>query len=191
MCINLMQAIEQEIEHVLSHSPVPEDRLHAKNVKDWILRLKPDADWSLQIAALAHDIERALPGEKVLRKDYGDYDAFKQAHAHNSARIISDILRKYPFMKESKRRVTYLVEHHELGDDTTDPDLSVLKDADGLSFFETNLPHYYSREGEEETLFRMRWGYQRLSEQARETVRRCRYESDILSKLLRMCISSF
>ena len=72
MRINLMQAIEQEIEHILSHSRIPEDRLHAKNVKEWILRLKPDADWALQIAALAHDIERALPKEKVLRKDFGD-----------------------------------------------------------------------------------------------------------------------
>lgn len=190
MSTNLMPDIEQEIEQILSHSPVPEDHLHGKGVKEWVLRLKPEADLALQIAALAHDIERALPEKKVCRENYEDYDAFKQAHAQNSARIVTDILSKYPLNAKLKRRVAYLIEHHEVGPDN-DSDLSVLKEADSLSFFETNLPHYFLREGEEETLFRMRWGYERLSEQARERVRKWRYESDILNRIFRMCISSF
>ncbi len=37
---------------------MPEDPRHAENTLDWLLKLKPDADEALQIAALGHDIER-------------------------------------------------------------------------------------------------------------------------------------
>jgi hypothetical protein len=72
-------------------SSVPEDRRHAENTLDWLLMLKPDADEALQIAALGHDIERALEARKVKRADFPDYDRFKAAHARNSAEILRGI----------------------------------------------------------------------------------------------------
>ncbi|SVD31636.1 uncharacterized protein METZ01_LOCUS384490, partial [marine metagenome] len=44
---------------VIARSKVPEDPVHAENVLEWVLKLKPDAGEALQLAALAHDIDRA------------------------------------------------------------------------------------------------------------------------------------
>ncbi|MFC1755595.1 hypothetical protein ACFL96_19770 [Thermoproteota archaeon] len=57
--------LEKEIQDIISNSPVETDLAHARldhsrSTREWVLKLKPDADMTLQIAALAHDIERAL-----------------------------------------------------------------------------------------------------------------------------------
>ncbi len=174
---------------IISHSSIPEDYLHAKNVREWVLRLKPDANWALQIAALAHDVERAFDQRKVKRAEYKDYSAFKKAHASNSAKIITEILEKYPLNGSLKNKIIYLVEQHESGNDK-DRELSVLNDADGISFFQINLPFYFKRNTEEETLFRMRWGYKRLSRPARNIVKKFKYEDEKLNQLLEECIVS-
>ena len=81
-------------------------------MKEWVLRLKPDADFTLQIAALAHDIERAFVERKVKRSEYKDYNDFKKAHAANSTRMVSEILDKYPVSEDTKNKIAYLVEQH-------------------------------------------------------------------------------
>ncbi len=43
------------------------------------------AGQALQLAALAHDIDRANDVRKIKRVDFNDYDAFKSAHARNGA----------------------------------------------------------------------------------------------------------
>ena len=53
------------------------DPIHAENTLKWVLYLKLDANDALQIAALAHDIDRANESRKTLRSDFSDYDAFK------------------------------------------------------------------------------------------------------------------
>ena len=77
--MDLMEEIEREIEKIVEKSEVPEDYPHARNVREWVLRLKPDADMALQIAALAHDIERAISKRKILRGNYKNYNDFKKA----------------------------------------------------------------------------------------------------------------
>ncbi len=61
---------KQKIHAIISKSRVPEDPVHAENVLEWVLKLKPDADEALQIAALAHDIDRAVEKRKILRADF-------------------------------------------------------------------------------------------------------------------------
>jgi hypothetical protein len=53
------------------------------------------------------------------------------------------------------REVHRLVCFHEAGGD---PRSDLLRDADGISFFEVNLPHYFERNGGEETRRRLRVG---------------------------------
>lgn len=183
MCIKLEQQIKDTILQILSQSPIPEDYKHAVNVLEWVKRFQPAADFALKIAALSHDIERAFPDRKVLRTDYNLYDAFKRAHAENSAKIVSELLTQYPINIKIIERVHYLVRYHEFGKDD-DPDLIVLKDADSLSFFINNLPHYFNREGEKETYWRMQWGYNRLSKRAKPYLKRLCYDEDILNKFL-------
>ena len=50
---------KQKIHTIISKSSVPEDPAHAENTLKWLLKLKPNANEALCIAALAHDIDRA------------------------------------------------------------------------------------------------------------------------------------
>ena len=98
------------------------------------------------------------------RGRFRDYDAFKAAHARHSAGCVMAVLRRYRLPEGFCQRARRLVERHEVGGD---PSADLLKDADSLSFFTTNLPFYLEREGEEETRRRILWGIARLSPRAR------------------------
>ncbi len=87
-----IECARQKIRGVIAGSQVSEDSRHADNTLEWLLRLEPDASAALQLAALGHDIDRAIEGLKVRRADFDNYDAFKAAHARNSAQILRQIL---------------------------------------------------------------------------------------------------
>ena len=184
----MMDSIEcakQKIRAVISKSCVPEDPFHAENVLDWVLQLRSDADEALQIAALAHDIDRADERRKVRRTDFNDYDEFKAAHANNSAKILKEILHECHVDQSVIDEACRLVERHEVGGDMHS---DLLKDADGISFFEVNMPLYFQREGYEETLKRCIWGYQRLSPKMKEICRNVTYPQYPLIKILKEVI---
>ena len=44
----------------------------------------------MRLAALGHDIERAVESKKVRPSDFSNYDEFKAAHAANSAKILGE-----------------------------------------------------------------------------------------------------
>jgi hypothetical protein len=181
--INGIKRIKKAIETVVADSRVPEDPVHSKNTLAWLLRLKPDADEALQIAALGHDIERAIERRKVRRADFDDYDEFKAAHARNSALVLKEIIMQNCGLPTAiTDEVCRLVCRHEVGGDERS---DLLKDADAISYFDVNLPFYFEREGYAETLRRTFWGYRRLSAGVRHLVRTITYESDSLNILLR------
>ncbi len=188
MNINYRKAIENEIGDIISRSDLPEDYAHAGGVKEWVIKLRPDADWTLQLAAFAHDIERALSKKKVIRSEFSDYNEFKNAHAINSAKVIQEILDKYPLSRKVKSKILSLIRNHELGL-TNDVDITFLKYADSLSFFEVNLLAYAERNDESEILSRMIWGYQRLSKRARQIVKEFHYENERLNEFLQRIVS--
>jgi hypothetical protein len=166
MNTRVFEQLSQEILDIMSRSPVPEDLPHALNTKEWVKRLFPAADYMLQLAALAHDLERALPQKKVKKEKYPDYESFKQAHAQNSARLLEQIISGADLSSREKEQIFFLVKHHEFGH-KDHPETLLLRDADALSFFEINLLYFASRHKEEETLARVKWGYCRLSERAK------------------------
>ena len=172
----------QRIRQVIAGSQVPEDARHADNTLEWLLRLEPDAGEALQLASLAHDIDRALSESKAARADFDDYGAFKAAHARNGARILRPILTACDVAPDTIDETCRLVEDHEAGGDTAS---DLLKEADSISFFDVNLPFYYRREGWTETMRRARWGYRRLGARGRDIVRHIRHEDRALMRLLR------
>ncbi|MBW1690478.1 MAG: DUF4202 family protein [Deltaproteobacteria bacterium] len=174
--------LKEEIRRVVSGSEVPEDPVHAQNTLKWLLKLKPDADEALQIAALGHDIERAMDDRKVMQGESDDFDDFKEAHAENSAQILKDIMEDLGIERDLIEEVYQLVCHHETGGD---PRSDLIRDADGLSFFEVNLPLYFEREGPEKALARCRWGYKRLSPKVKPMVRALAYDNDEIAKLVK------
>ncbi len=177
--------VKRKIEEVIEGSSVPEDPIHSKNTLEWLLKLIPDADESLKIAALGHDIERAIEKRKVRRQDYKDYDAFKDAHALNSANILAEIMKACDIEKKIIDEVFFLVRHHETGG--TDR-VDILKGADSISYFEVNLPLYFVRNNLKETKRRCLWGYQRLSDKGKRIVAGFDYQNKELNALVRVCI---
>ncbi len=183
-----MRSIEyaqQKIRLVVAGSQVPEDSRHADNTLEWLLRLEPHADDALQLAALAHDIDRAIEETKVKRADFDDYDAFKAAHARNGAEILRPILTACGVERDTVDEACRLVEIHEVGGDSRS---DLLKDADSISYFDVNLPLYYQREGWNETKRRSSWGYRRLSPTAKEIVKHIVHEEEAPVRLLREVI---
>lgn len=176
---------KEKIRAIIAGSRVPEDPRHAENTLEWLLKLDPQADQSLQIAALAHDIDRANEAQKIRRKDFSDYEAFKAAHAISSSTILQNILTKCGVERDVADEACRLVEYHEIGGD---PRTDLLKDADSISFFEVNLPLYYQREDPAETRRRCVWGYQRLSSRMKKVAQSMTYEDYELTLLFRKAI---
>ncbi len=176
-----------KIAEVIAGSSVPEDPRHASNTLEWLMRLDPDADAALQIAALGHDIDRAVMARKVQRADFEDYDAFKAAHARNGADILREILVECGVSDDAlTQEVHHLVCAHEVGGD---PRSELLKDADSISYFDVNLPLYFEREGWEETRRRCTWGYLRLSGRARSILADMKF-GEPLGKLMNESIEA-
>lgn len=176
-----IKCAKRRIRAITAASKVPEDPFHAENTLEWLLRLDPKSDQALQIAALAHDIDRAVATGKVRRSDYDDFDAFKAAHASNGAKILRAILDQCGVAKSTVDEACRLVRLHEVGGDQRS---ELLRDADGISYFEVNMPLYYQREGWEETERRCTWGYRRLSARMKKVVESITYDDEGLTRLL-------
>ncbi len=183
--MNSIDRVRKSIESIISRSSVPEDPVHSKNTLNWLLKLKDDADEALQIAALGHDIERAIDQRKVQREDFEHYDVFKAAHAHNSAEILKEVMLDCGVDETLIEQVYELVRRHEVGGDERS---DLLKDADSLSYFEVNLSHYYNRHGWDETKRRCLWGYKRLSDKTKILVAKLTFENDELRALMQITI---
>ncbi len=160
-----LEQVRIRIREVIAGSSVPEDPGHSINTLDWLLKLQPDADEALQLAALGHDIDRAVEATKILRCNFSDYGDFKSSHARHSAEMLLKILQQCGVEDPALANELYrLVCAHEVGGDTRS---DLLMDADSLSYFDVNLPLYRARNSREETLRRCVWGYRRLSERTR------------------------
>ncbi len=181
----MLKNIESEIETIISQSHVPEDSI-SQNTREWVLGLKPEADMALQIAALGHDIERSIEERKIKRANFTDYDEFKKAHSQNSATILQEILLDHDVNQDFIDKVVHLVLLHEFGGT---PEANILKYADSISFFDVNLPFYFQRNSERETVFRMKWGYKRLSKVAKSIVRNFSYDNIELEALFNEIVS--
>jgi len=176
---------KHKIREVIATSRVPQDPMHADNTLEWLLKFDPAADPAMQIAALAHDIDRAVEARKVHRSDFDDYDAFKAEHAQNGAKILREILEDCQVAKPIADEACRLVTLHEVGGDSRS---DLLKDVDSISYFDVNMPLYFQREGWDETKRRCVWGYRRLSSQGKEIVKGITYKKQALTRLLNEAI---
>ncbi len=139
------------------------ERKHLLDTLDCVLSLYPEADISLQVAWLFHDIERSMPG-RVQRKDYQktwDYEWYKRAHANNSAKITDKILAYYWVDQSTRDRVFYLIKSHERIVEN-DFEQNILVTADSLSFFRCNLARYQQTHAKEDLHSKVTFMYQRM-----------------------------
>src|SRR5690606_29380018 len=115
----------------LKQSQVPEDPGHAENTLKWLLRLDPQADLALRLAALAHDIERASPS-RLRRQDFYDYDRFKAMHAAIGARMAASLFRGAGVHRSVRREACRLIRLHESGGDRSEEHTSELQSRENL-----------------------------------------------------------
>jgi len=175
--MNKFEEVKKEIEDILPSSPISIDLRHAQATLKWLLKIKPDADEALKIAALSHDIDRAV--NKITsedRKQEQSYEQFKKEHALRSAKIICEILQKYKYDDHFIGRVKYLVEHHEEGGGN---DADVLTDADSIAYFELEIPIYLKRNGKDRTISKIKFMYNRMTRGSKEILLSLSYEEDV------------
>ncbi|OIP25065.1 hypothetical protein AUK11_01320 [bacterium CG2_30_37_16] len=117
---------------------------HFKRTAYWVLILRPDADESFKIAALAHDFDKIYNLEEqrqaISKSSQGtqDKDLIK-SHQEDASNMLTNFLLKNGAEKNVARRVKMLVSRHEEGGNE---EQDILKDADSISFLETNVEHF-------------------------------------------------
>ncbi|MCK5594379.1 MAG: DUF4202 family protein [Candidatus Aenigmarchaeota archaeon] len=184
-----LEKLEKEIKEIILRSSVKTDLAHALSTKKWILKLKPDADIALQIAALAHDIERGFEPDyynKTIEK-FENYEVHKRIHSEKSAKIIVELLEKYRFDDSIIKKVERLVLNHEIGGDS---ESNLLMDADSISFFEENFVQYYEKYGVDKARKKIRFMYGRMSKKAQKLVIGTKYDNSVLNFIFKSEISN-
>lgn len=164
--------------HSLDLPLVRADYDHALDTWRWLLRLSPDAGPALQLAALLHDLER-LESEPLRRIEQyaSDYGAFKQRHAAGSARSAATFLARFALPERVTREACELIVNHERPGEGRE--LTVLNDADALSFFSLNSWGYLRYFGVEQTRHKVAYTLARMSNHAFYMAFRTRQPVDI------------
>jgi hypothetical protein len=168
--------------HELEKPLVRADYNHALDVRQWLLRLEPDASLALQLAALFHDVER-LVSEPDQRVEHlaADYQSFKDEHARRGAEMTRELLAQAGVSESVRGRVAELIARHERTSD--DPELALLNDADALSFFSLNSHGYASYFGPEQTKKKVAYTWNRMREGARAKLLHVRLRDDVRKML--------
>jgi hypothetical protein len=164
--------------HDLAKPLVRADYNHALDVRQWLLRLEPNASLALQLAALFHDVER-LVSEADQRVEHlaADYQEFKDDHARLGAEMTRELLAEAGVSESVRNRVAELIAQHERRSD--DPELALLNDADALSFFSLNSHGYASYFGPEQTMKKVAYTWNRMREPARGRLANVRLRGDV------------
>jgi uncharacterized protein DUF4202 len=141
---------------------------------------------ALQIAALGHDIDRAVPDRMIKKNDYANYDEYKKHHALNSAKIMGELLGEFEFDEKVIDKVKLLIENHEVGGEG---DAEILKEADSLSFFEHALPFYINVHTQQETKDKIKFMYNRLSDNSKGLNKKLKFQDKQIKNLFKTTIS--
>jgi hypothetical protein len=157
--------------HDLAKPLVRADYNHALDTWQWALRLDPEADLAVQLAALLHDVERLVSEADARTEQHaGDYQAFKDAHAERGAELAAALLAEAGVDGATRRRTGRLIAAHEHAAAPGDPDagsIALLNDADALSFFSLNSAGYLDYFGPEATRRKVAYTLRRLRPAAR------------------------
>jgi predicted metal-dependent HD superfamily phosphohydrolase len=160
--------------HDLAKPLVRADYNHALDTWQWALRLDPQVDLAVQLAALLHDVERlATEADRRIEHHAADYQAFKDGHAARGAELAEALLEAAGVDGGTRRRTARLIAAHEHAAAPGDPDagaIALLNDADALSFFSLNSVGYLDYFGPEATRRKVAYTLRRLRPVARRNL---------------------
>ncbi len=151
--------------------------LHFVRTLYWLLQLEPEAGYDMQIAAYAHDVERA-----IFPYDIGAFFMDKEVlrkHQENGALEIYNFLLQEGAEPNFALKVKMLIERHEFGG--TDGQ-NLIKDSDSISYLETNaLKHtdWVEKFPKEKVKAKIDWMYNRISLDKAKEIARPLYEKAI------------
>jgi limonene-1,2-epoxide hydrolase len=120
----------------------PKEVLHAELVSEWVVRLQPDADEALLLAARGHHFRRWTVPRASAPAGRAGYLKWRKARQDDQARELGDVLARAGYDEGTVQRVQALVRKEHLA---TDPDVQVLEDALCLVFLETQLADVAAR----------------------------------------------
>src|SRR5690606_31205378 len=127
----------------------------------WVLRLESEASLAVQLAALLHDVGRLLTeSDRRIEHHAQDYVALHSAHAAQGAKLAARLLRRAGVPASLARHVAQLVRAHE--GPCRDPELTLLNEADALSFFSLNASGFVRYYGLRHTQRKVRYTLDRL-----------------------------
>lgn len=158
-----------------------DEKKHFDRTLFWLLELKPDADLAFHIAAYAHDVERAFKAMGTKRfLIYEDHQELIN-HQLKSAEIVYSFLVDNKFDIELAERTKHLISKHE---DGGDEDQNLLKDADSISYLETNAPKHVSEMAEgifhsEEVREKFEYMFDRITDLRARSIAKPMYEEVI------------
>ncbi|MEM7333596.1 MAG: HD domain-containing protein [Chloroflexota bacterium] len=143
---------------------------HLLQTEYWLNQIAPDAPFSVQLAALTHDMERAFPGDDAPNPALATRPTdtvYNLAHGKRSAKFVSEWLREQRINSELIEIISDLIVVHEYGGW---PEASLVQAADSLSFLEVNtdkfigwIPTAQFGWGKEKTVTKFEWMYQRIT----------------------------
>ncbi len=174
--LNLYDQIESCVSDLFKQAGKEAVLEHSRRTVFWLLKLKPDADEALKIAALAHDIERISPPPPlenmvaVSAKGWQE-PKFLRQHSEKGADIIARVMSRLEADPRIIERVKFLVAGHEFsGSD----DQNVLKDADSVSFFENNVGEFLrlkaKKFGKDKVREKFHWMFSRITLEAAKQI---------------------
>jgi Domain of unknown function (DUF4202) len=114
----------------------PKELAHAELVTAWVVRLAPDADEALLLAARAHHLRRWSIPRASYPEGRAGYLRWRRTLHEQHAQEVAGILESVGYDETTITRVQELVRKRGLG---SDPDVQVLEDALCLVFIQTQL----------------------------------------------------
>jgi len=181
----LFNNLKTEILKIFTDKNIGTDTAHSQNTYEWLKKLDQNASEELQIAALAHDIDRAIDPRIIQEKDES-YDNYKVRHALRSSKLIADLMLQHDYSQDSIEKTSLFVKNHEVGGDK---DMNTLTDADSISYFDTNIDWYYEMKGPEKTKDKIIFMYQRVSPRAKKIISSQKFKNPEIQSIFKKCLS--
>jgi len=183
MDLRIYNEAEQFVFDSFNKAEKPSQIKHFVQTVHWLKVLSPEADEALLVAAIAHDIERAFRQKDVLEKKTSvgfTSVEFYRPHEERGAEIITDFLKHQNVDDGFIERVNMLVSRHEEGGND---DQNLLKDADSVSFFETNVSLFLDKKsleiGKEKVKAKFDWMFNRITSEKAKQIAQPIYEKAI------------
>jgi hypothetical protein len=167
----------------VSQPYVKADLDHVVDTWQWMLRLQPEVGLAPQLAALFHDIERKSndPRDRIEHR-VPDGQSLKEATVRQAAERVFAQLTEVGVAVEDAERARDIVFSPERR--AGDPEVTLLDDADSLSFLSLHSSQYIDYFGVAQTRRKVAYTVSRLGPVAREKLDRVRLRPDV-ERLLR------